>query len=69
MPILDKISRVELRKEHFESIFTLLDIKHHKDEIMFQIFVDHSVQDQTEKVVEICNLALDQMTLRKEVKI
>jgi hypothetical protein len=69
MPILEKISKVEMRKEHFESIFTLLDIKNFSDEIIFQKFVDNSIQDQTDKVIEICKQALDQMTLRQEVQI
>jgi len=58
-----------MRKEHFESIFSLLDIKNNSDEVIFQKFVDHSIQDQTDKVIDICKQALDQMTLRQQVQI
>lgn len=69
MPILQKISLVEMRKEHFEMIFALLDIKNNKDDIFFQLFVDNNIQDQTVKVLEICKLSLDQMLLRKDVQL
>lgn len=58
-----------MRKEHFESIFSLLDIKNFSDEIIFQKFVENSIQDQTDKVMDICKTALDQMTLRQQVQI
>lgn len=58
-----------MRKEHFEMIFALLDIKNNKDDIFFQLFVDNNIQDQTVKVLEICKLSLDQMLLRKDVQL
>lgn len=58
-----------MRKEHFESIFSLLDIKNFSDEVLFQKFVENSIQDQTDKVMDICKQAFDQMTLRQQVQI
>jgi hypothetical protein len=66
LPILEKLTQPQMRKEHFIQIYDLLDIKPHKDEVFFNSFLIAHITDYTDKVFEICQVSLDQMLLRKE---
>ena len=66
LPILEKLTQPQMRKEHFIQIYDLLEIKPHKDEVFFNSFLTAHITDYTDKVFEICQVSLDQMLLRKE---